>query len=60
MANPGHFLGGHYIFRVAERRRSAGAGGGGRLSVARKPWQAGACQKGSGPRWRVARYPSRL
>ncbi len=22
------------------------------------PWQAGACRKGSGPRWRVARYPS--
>ncbi|HHL8100657.1 TPA: hypothetical protein ACQ8O2_004953, partial [Escherichia coli] len=27
---------------------------------ARKPWQADACRKGSGPRWRVARYPSRL
>ncbi|WP_407229453.1 hypothetical protein [Escherichia coli] len=24
------------------------------------PWQADACRKGSGPRWRVARYPSRL
>lgn len=27
---------------------------------ARTPRQAGACRKGNGPRWRVARYPSRL
>ncbi|HFK7294326.1 hypothetical protein [Escherichia coli] len=29
------------------------------LSVrAKNPWQADACRKGSGRRWRVARYPS--
>ncbi|EEZ6327497.1 TPA: hypothetical protein ACGBQD_004618 [Escherichia coli] len=32
----------------------------GACQPARKPWQADACRKGSGPRWRVARYPSRL
>lgn len=30
------------------------------VSPRENPWQAGACRKGSGPRWRVARYPSRL
>ncbi len=52
------FLGGHYILRAAGTG-DTGAGGGGRLSARREnPWQAGACRKGSGPRWRVARYPS--
>ncbi|HFU7860691.1 TPA: hypothetical protein ACH7C2_005999, partial [Escherichia coli] len=30
------------------------------VSPRENPWQADACRKGSGPRWRVARYPSRL
>ncbi|EIG95426.1 hypothetical protein EC970246_B0022 [Escherichia coli 97.0246] len=30
------------------------------VSPRENPWQADACRKGSGPRWRVSRYPSRL
>ncbi|WP_332832391.1 hypothetical protein [Escherichia coli] len=53
------FLGGHYILRAADTG-DTGQAVEPPVSPRENPWQADACRKGSGPRWRVARYPSRL
>ena len=54
------FLGGHYILQGSRNRCYRGRRWRPPVSPRENPWQAGACRKGSGPRWRVARYPSRL
>ena len=54
------FLGGHYILQGSRNRRYRGRRWRPPVSPRENPWQADACRKGSGPRWRVARYPSRL